>query len=115
MKKLTVKEINQALLELIEEQPEFIYNTDGGTCYYSRGPYSDPNHCNGCIFGQAFQRLGIDIKELKKIDRSVNSTIGFVSTIFVDEEIPKYWTTIQGEQDIGVAWGELKQFIPNNE
>lgn len=111
MKTLTVKEIDKALLELMEEKPDFVYGEDT-VCYYSRGPKGNSVKCTGCIFGQAFQRLGIPIKELQEIDKRVDTTISSVAEYFIENESPHYWTIIQEAQDGGCSWGELKQFFP---
>lgn len=111
MKKLTIEQINNELLKLMNEQPDFRY-TDAQPegCYYTMGPTSDPLRCNGCIFGQAFQRLKISKKTLKEDLRY--QYIRAAKADWLPKEIPEYWGKIQTAQDTGTPWGKLKSFLP---
>ena len=73
--------VDEKLRELIEEQPEFTYRStsDATGCYYDRGPDSNAGRCDGCIFGQAFQRLGIPKSDL-------DSRLGFLIGIYGEGE-----------------------------
>lgn len=110
MKKLTVKQINNELRKLMTEQPTFQYTTENAGCYYHRGPTNDPELCDGCIFGQAFQRLGIT-KETLDMECSRDG-IGDLDEPWLTHERPDYWKTIQNEQDSGAAWGSLLHLLP---
>tara|TARA_R110002020_G_scaffold3253_3_gene14784 strand:- start:8932 stop:9297 length:366 start_codon:yes stop_codon:yes gene_type:complete len=119
MKKFTIKQINNALQEVIEKQPDFVYSKGGERCYYHTGPQggvgSKGNDCGGCVFGQAFQLLGITKEELKDASQlTSNGLINGVEFLFLPPvaQRPSYWKTMQAEQDTGSAWGELLQFLP---
>ena len=104
IKDLTVGQVNKALLELAEENPDFIYNDEGngGQCYYHKGVFKGEK-CDGCIFGQAFQRLGLTKEYLK------NYVSGTIKGIWVEHHQcspPSYWIDIQFWQDSGKPWGE---------
>ena len=110
MKKLTIEQIDNELLKLMNEQPNFTY-TDGSPtgCFYTKGPSTNPQKCNGCIFGQAFQKLGISKDTLEELE---NDYIGAAKADWLPEEIPDYWGQIQTAQDAGNRWGHLKRFLP---
>ena len=115
--KLTIEQIDKELLKLIDEQPEFVYPTtnekiDLESCYYNQGPANDISKCDGCIFGQAFQRLGIAKERL----HSVAAIRMLKLNELPDEKArPKYWQKIQAAQDMGTPWGELKKLLPTIE
>lgn len=118
-----VSAVDEELLKLMEEQPDFQYsngrnapvsNTDPDKiilCRYD-GPRSDGYgklygpECDGCIFGQALQRLGVEKQYMNKV---IN-----IHSMFYNQkyEPPFYWTDIQHSQDNGEKWGELKKYLP---
>ena len=112
MKRLTIEQINNELRKLMDEQPDFRYNTSEtlATCYYHQGPEHAPEHCNGCIFGQVFQRLGISRDKLAYIDDRIDT---IPKNGWLPNYRPYYWSRIQVRQDKGDTWGSLKQFLPN--
>lgn len=111
MKKLTVKQIDNELRKLMTEQPNFQYAKGRPVgCFYYQGPTGDAKRCTGCIFGQAFQRLGISQNTLKN-DCSKENISGFREPWLTDER-PDYWVDIQDEQDSGATWGSLIHLLP---
>ena len=127
MKQYTVKEIDDALRQVISGDPDFVYtNITSSRCYYYKGP-SAPHDgavdaatgekiknakCDGCVFGQAFQLLGIDKKDLRK-----HAPVGMVDFQFLPSisERPRYWGYIQRAQDSpGRAWGDLLRHLKQN-
>lgn len=110
MKKLTVEQIDNELRTLMTEQPNFQYTTEGAGCFYYRGPTNKPELCDGCIFGQAFQRLGIT-KETLKNDCSRDG-IGDLNEPWLPDKKPDYWVCIQSAQDSGATWGSLVHLLP---
>lgn len=112
MKRLTVEQINNELRKLMDEQPDFRYNTSGTlvTCYYHQGPTNNPELCDGCIFGQVFQRLGISRATLAYVDEPIDT---IPSNDWLPNYRPYYWRRIQARQDKGDTWGSLKQYLPN--
>ena len=111
MKRLTVKQIDNELRKLMDEQPDFQYNTSKtlDTCYYHQGPMNDPELCNGCIFGQVFQRLGISRDKLAYINDRINT---IPKNGWLPNYRPFYWSKIQRRQDKGDTWGSLVHLLP---
>ena len=107
---LTIKEVNVELLHLIKTQPDFVYNKElFGTCYYNSGPAHNTKLCNGCIFGQSFQALGISQDSSELISR------GDISSLWRKhhkETLPYFWDSIQKGQDKGALWGDLIYMFP---
>lgn len=111
MKQLTTKEIDLALYQLMQEQPNFVYpNKENDGCFYNQGPQSDPKKCSGCIFGQAFQLLGMDPSSWTPDSQG---HITELQADFLSNHRPHYWTVIQTEQDQGTPWGKLTTYLPN--
>lgn len=113
-----VELVDAELRKLMDEQPEFVYTfVDPNTsrpkisgCYYDRGPSDDPDKCSGCIFGQAFQRLGIPRENLDEF--SVTNFTGDGTSISDFPKGPEYWGRVQTLQDAGAKWGYLKNYLP---
>tara|TARA_R110002020_G_scaffold3253_3_gene14785 strand:- start:9316 stop:9684 length:369 start_codon:yes stop_codon:yes gene_type:complete len=110
LSELTVKEVETKIRALAAESPDFTYNETGTSkgCHYHKEILgSKPN--KGCIFGQAFQRLGVE-------------TTGFGgSPIHLlwnkahsdGQRCPGEWTEIQEDQDTGSTWGDaIKSLSP---
>ena len=108
--------VDEKLRELIEEQPEFTYRKeDISGCYYDKGPDSDPGKCDGCLFGQAFQKMGIPKSELGDqigVLIEVYNEAGTIPAISQFPGVPHYWSNIQDAQDSGTKWGDLLQYLP---
>jgi len=109
MIKLTIEQIDNELRKLMTEQPTFQYATRGARCFYHQGPTGDTKRCDGCIFGQAFQRLGITKKTLDECSRS---NIRDFKEPWLTNIKPDYWQDIQTAQDQGIAWGNLIHYLP---
>lgn len=105
---LTAEEIELELIRLAAADPDFQYSTDDGGCSYTRGPSSDPDKCNGCLFGQAFQNLGVPPENLTSAHnpRFARGIHGVWRLYNSDTPIPKGWVEAQLAQDAGYAWGE---------
>ena len=103
LSELTIKEVETELHRLAKNNPNFVYNPSGeGNCYYTKGHSRGPK-CNGCIFGQAFQNLGVSKEELEGKQISVER-------LWMDakkESCPDHWGDIQSSQDTGYSWGEI--------
>lgn len=96
--------LDENLQELIHNSPDFVY-PDVGTigCNYNSGPDFNPDKCCGCIFGQAFQNMGIDVSFLDGTIKDVLNIYGI--------QCKKEWSMMQILQDSGVNWGRLKTTI----
>tara|TARA_R110002110_G_scaffold8326_5_gene41851 strand:- start:2283 stop:2762 length:480 start_codon:yes stop_codon:yes gene_type:complete len=137
---LTVRQVETALRELAEESPDYRYNTSGQAkeCYYDQGIAGEPES-KGCIFGQAFRRLGVIISDVQEnvVDLwngdlamqaaeqamtggTPNLTEGITDAEIVggNNRVPSTWGNVQHMQDNGSTWGEavkeLDYHIPRN-
>lgn len=115
-----VQLVDAELRKLMDEQPEFVYRDDSassGPCHYDKGPGGNPDKCCGCIFGQAFQRLGVPRDQLdgmgiRKFLYGTKSLKWMETTIARFPNAPQYWRQIQSGQDHGRRWGDLKYLLP---
>ena len=93
--------VNDQLKALAQEKPDFTYCEKGNVmgCFYDRGPNDEEPSDNACIFGQAFQRLGIPRSTLdgEHGDRAIVHK-------FVRSH--KSWVWVQEKQDRGQPWKE---------
>lgn len=95
--------LENEVLKLAEEQPDFRYTTNErylGQCFYHTGSVHGPE-CNGCIFGQALQRMGWTPTEETDF---ISSFIGLSETDPVLDEV-------QRKQDYGQPWSLAVQPI----
>ena len=66
--KFTIEQVDDALRKVINRDPHFVYTEKTATaCYYHQGPFHDPERCDGCVFGQALQLLGVSKDDLADI------------------------------------------------
>jgi len=103
--------VDKKMLELIKESPDFKYAyTDDpiNSCHYDRGASLDGPECDGCVFGQTFQRLGVEKEHLDYM-----GTIQDLIKRFSSLEVPSYWKQIQDKQDNGCEWKELIKLLIN--
>lgn len=120
-----VAAVNRELKKLIEENPNFCYvdkevvnNRNSSSfvvCKYN-GPAIDHetgnvigNPADGCIFGQALQKLGWSDKQELLSQRSINNLI----SEYVCENFTyiSTWPCIQAGQDNGNNWGSLIKYL----
>lgn len=114
---ITADDIVQAVKELAKTYPDFIYdpgyrrdaveaisfrekpcsNLEGGCDKYPSMP--------GCIAGQAFRRLGVDIDEDHSY-RSVTALLGSYTSFVEDRDyLQRNWLqTVQSSQDLQMPW-----------
>ena len=96
---LTIQQVDTAIRVLAAAYPDFIYNeTSGRGCSYHEDSYS-----KGCIFGQAFQRLGVNMREIPDVGIQVLLGAG----------CPASWNEVQEDQDTGKSWGEAIEALPS--
>ncbi len=107
--------VEAKLIELAKEKPDFEYR-GYGPCYYhrSRTQYNyvdaklpSPSDSDGCIFGQAFQRLGVE-KENLNVTGTINEILWEYMTT------PTYWGAIQSNQDRGEKWSDAIKPLSEN-
>jgi hypothetical protein len=92
--------------KLAEEKPDFLYAPPniGVKCFYNKGSVLGPE-CDGCIIGQALQRLGWDDKKEMGFFGSVdNLLLTYIDSI--TEDLCYELKCIQIKQDNGVVWGK---------
>ena len=109
MSKITLEQVKAEVIKLGQEQPDFIYNPAYDplefsiSCFYTEGAKDGPE-CNGCIFGQALQNLGVPLEKLE-----TTQTIEFLLSdlgIAVTTEESHHLRKVQEQQDTGKTWGE---------
>lgn len=108
---VTFRQVCEEVVRLADESPDYVYpSVGGGGCYYS---YGDTPDCKGCIFGQAFQNLGLDKEVLSKFDAATNladSGVSFLVKAYWPEEYGQYYTrsasNCQIMQDIEKSWSK---------
>ena len=102
--KLTRERIESVLNDIVKDNEDFVYSgPDSMTCYYTH-----PDGSVGCIFGRAFDVLGLN----RPAWGTDENTFGIAATlqalgVVVDE--PKtvdFMYHVQELQDTGLAWGE---------
>ena len=110
---LTIGEVDTAIRVLAAESPDFVYNTrqEGAGCYYHKGVLGgEPN--KGCIFGQAFQRLGVDMSTVGGDGISSLWSETHDVTNYLGGNCPEEWDEVQNIQDGGGTWGEAIKSLP---
>lgn len=115
VKSYSVKEFWTTLynnvIDISNEQPNFIYNdythSKGSVgCYYALGA-DGRQDCDGCIIGQALQKMGFskeDLIPLDDIGNIINVDIFFQLSNEETEPIVKALREIQSRQDQGQTW-----------
>lgn len=94
------EKIKSKLLELAEKFSEFVYSESPAySCFYHQGPEDGPDN-DGCIFGQAFQALGVPKEELSKVDKDIGDLVRAFG-----HECPYGWPSVQARQDQCHSWG----------
>lgn len=94
--------MDQKLEEVVKENPNFIYSIGSRACYYNKG--TSFAECDGCIIGQAFQKLGIS-KESLDLLNNIGSISLVISNFKSDLSFKKYnWIVLQNDQDNGKTW-----------
>ena len=105
-----VPTVEEQLLILSREKPDFVYKERGvcGTCQYDGpacyGSIIVGSECSGCIFGQAFQRLGWETSD--RIGGSIRDVMEKHCV-----ECPAGWVKIQRAQDKGSTWKEAVSIL----
>jgi hypothetical protein len=107
----TIDELEQAIRNLANEHPEFVYETtadDKLNCFYTRG--GDPEK-PGCIVGRACLNLDVSLlPNLRIFDENSDSYDSGVEELFQTLNIPvdpirlKWFEKIQIAQDSGETW-----------
>ena len=110
---ITVKEVDTAIRVLAAESPDFVYNTRmrGAGCFYHKEVLGgEPN--KGCIFGQAFRRLGVDMDTIGGDDISSLWSETHDVTNPLGGNCPEEWQEVQNIQDNGGTWDEAIKSLP---
>jgi hypothetical protein len=116
MDMITLEQVKAEVIKLGQEQPDFVYNPNYNLesnpdnlspfCFYNKGAIDGPE-CNGCIFGQALQRLGVPIKRLDGVYDSINYLLSDLGITGDVGDLVK----VQAAQDIGTSWGEATKHL----
>jgi hypothetical protein len=102
-----VVKVEEKLLEIAGEYPDTVYNTYKGGCFYHTGEVGSQGQY-GCIFGQAFRRLGWTPECVEHLD--TDSSIHHLCTYF-HKEVPESWAEVQQSQDHGSTWSKAVSFL----
>jgi len=116
--------VEEKLRELATEQSDFIYAPKSNRSkfkpicsYYGPALYTDIGEigpdCSGCIFGQAFQRLGVPATDLNSM-QAIDIYIDYLHETFEIDNVPRCpvsWKLIQENQDEGKSWGEIIKLL----
>lgn len=100
--KVTIGQIIDTVRAIAAERPNTRYLKDGYSCSYTRGPCDDGTV--GCIFGQAFQKLGFKLPigyDQVPIHRLLDKTD--IDTTYDQAE---WCRIIQNFQDSGDTWAD---------
>jgi hypothetical protein len=110
MAKMDKVKVESALREVAKELPNFIYvpqnypKLPSVGCFYHKGVTGSPHPKRGCIFGEAFRKLGVSESVLKEW-----SAEGDINTVI--DDCPASWLIVQDRQDGGATWGEAIQAL----
>ena len=112
MKTITDNDLFTAVAEVVKSNPDFVYK-DSQCSYYDF-------HCNVpmCLFGHAFERLGIRTKAMynytslqmvinKMFDDAFSDEVCFE----VSDEMTKACSAAQRAQDSGKSWAEAFKIL----
>ena len=102
---ITSAQLEAEVRRLAAAEPDFVYRNQlgiGDNCSYIAarigGDVGRP-----CIFGQAFQNLGVSVEDLRAVEgRKIGSAFAFLT----GGRAPEGWTRVQEMQDEGCSWGE---------
>jgi hypothetical protein len=104
-KPLTIDNLLAEVRSLAMESPDNIYHRPPqdkefiAVCEYNRGICD--NGSIGCIFGQAFRRLGVEVNKICTISALMHTHFGYHPIT-----IRNWCWTLQRHQDQGKTWGE---------
>ena len=106
----TINQLIETVRELAKEDPDNIYKNLNNQvlCFYNKG--NCLNGTIGCIFGQAFRKLGIDDTTLNNFE--YKSIAEIISHNFpnCDRKLVMWCREVQSHQDKGYSWSEsIKQ------
>lgn len=105
---ITFEHLKLEVVKLAQESPDNTYAGIPGlyppVCKYAEGKCR--NGSVGCIFGQAFQRLGVDPAEVDWIGEGVISDVLEALRIETDSGQRVWADKVQEEQDRGICWDE---------
>lgn len=106
MSKVKVSELWAEVLNVAQEQPEYVYERgEAGKCHYER------NGQPSCIVGHAMHRLGVSTFDLREFDAAGDSAIEDIieanPDMFDKDDEPGMELLIEAQdrQDQEVPWG----------
>lgn len=111
MSKITIEQIISEVRRLAKQWPDNIYkkpSTDGtfqGMCSYDKGA-CEPSGEIGCIFGQAFRNLGMELTGSHSIDEVLTNQLD----IEASHPLMNWCKLAQSQQDDERPWEECIEF-----
>ena len=112
MKTITDNDLFTAVAEVVKSNPDFVYK-DSQCSYYDF-------HCNVpmCLFGHAFERLGIRTKAMYNytslqivINEMFDDAFSDEVCFEVSDEMAKACSAAQRAQDSGKSWAEAFKIL----
>lgn len=122
VKKVTTKDFADKVIELAEENPEYVYDSgDTQRCQYIRNGKGD------CIVGQAAEALGFSVETIQKyegqpaeymIRRLLGMETYYKDSSYVEDHYVTFCDYVQSEQDQKTPWGfavnKNLEFLPGD-
>lgn len=118
MDTITVNRVIEEVRKIANERPDFVYadqplstpTLQSNSCSYISASYGIPEG-EGCIVGQALQKLGISEDALQEHEGYIASGVLIRLDIHDQEESEhtpelEWLDTVQSEQDTKKSWGE---------
>ena len=116
--KVSIYALYDAILTLADESPNYVYKGPEGSgytpihslaCYYvHRDEWGEPIDGEGCIVGQAFARLGVEVTEDMEGVGASTLVRKFTNANYEQAERVMW---VQSRQDIGEPWGKAVSYI----
>lgn len=113
MNTITKEDVINEVRKLAAERPDFIYTQQGqvwdnySTCSYVSAKLGE-TYGEGCIVGQALQRLGVSKDRLDNLEgNGASSVLADLEILPVGDKGTLSWLDrVQLKQDLGLSWGE---------
>lgn len=115
----TLEDLRREVLSLADERPDFVYTSQPGctmsNCGYT-GIKPGTTEGEGCIYGQALMRLGVEEKDLTHQEGNIYGVLYGISGIELEDYGPEVnlfeaFGDVQKRQDRGIPWGNAVESL----
>lgn len=116
----TPADVEREVRALAAERPDFVYTAQVSAdpndvmCGYA-GEQSNSTNGEGCIVGQALQRLGVSKMELLALDGEIATRVIEDITGMILADNTRWVRAVQAFQDMGMSWGGAVSFADGDE